>query len=43
MDPWGRPYLYTSPGEHGPYDLVSYGADGSPGGDNNDKDIVSWE
>jgi general secretion pathway protein G len=43
MDPWGRPYLYTSPGQHGPYDLVSYGADGASGGDNNDQDIVSWQ
>ena len=43
LDPWGRNYVYTSPGEHGPYDLVSYAADGSAGGDNNDRDIVSWE
>ncbi len=43
MDPWGKPYVYLSPGEHGPYDLLSYGADGAAGGDNNDKDIVSWE
>jgi len=40
QDPWGRPYVYTSPGEHGPYDLVSHGPDGSAGGDSN---IVSWQ
>src|SRR5215475_5226340 len=31
-DPWNHPYLYRSPGEHGPYDIVSYGADGQEGG-----------
>ncbi len=42
-DPWGRPYEYQSPGSHGDYDLLSYGADGSPGGDGENRDIVSWE
>ncbi len=42
-DPWGKPYLYKSPGEHGPYDIISYGADGVPGGEGNDRDVVSWE
>jgi general secretion pathway protein G len=42
-DPWGRDYVYRSPGEHGPYDLFSYGADGAPGGDGDGTDIVSWE
>lgn len=42
-DPWGRPYIYTSPGEHGEYDIVSYGRDGKPGGEGEDKDVVSWE
>jgi len=42
-DPWGKPYIYKSPGEHGPYDIVSYGADGVPGGEGNDRDVVSWE
>jgi general secretion pathway protein G len=42
-DPWGKPYVYRSPGEHGPYDLLSYGADGVPGGDGDDRDITSWE
>src|ERR1019366_3820420 len=35
-DPWGRPYLYKHPGDHGDEpDLVSLGADGTPGGDGN--------
>lgn len=43
-DPWGRPYFYRSPGEGGrPYDLLSYGADGAPGGDGDSRDIASWE
>jgi general secretion pathway protein G len=43
LDPWGRPYVYRSPGEHGPYDLLSYGADGAPGGEGDNRDITSWE
>ncbi len=42
-DPWGKPYTYQSPGTHGEYDLSSYGKDGSPGGDGEDKDVNSWE
>jgi general secretion pathway protein G len=42
-DPWGKPYNYQSPGTHGEYDLFSYGRDGSPGGEGEDKDITSWE
>jgi general secretion pathway protein G len=42
-DPWGKPYVYKSPGDHGVYDIVSYGADGAPGGDGNNRDITSWE
>ena len=41
-DPWGRPYLYRSPGQHGEYDLYSLGADGKEGGDGEDRDITSW-
>jgi len=41
-DPWGRDYLYRSPGEHGDYDLLSFGKDGKPGGDGEDADVVSW-
>jgi len=44
LDPWGRPYLYKYPGEHGDEpDLVSLGADGQPGGEGNNADIVSWK
>ncbi|MFQ5830308.1 MAG: type II secretion system major pseudopilin GspG [Candidatus Methylomirabilia bacterium] len=43
LDPWGQPYIYKSPGEHGDYDLISYGADGTLGGDGENEDIVSWE
>jgi general secretion pathway protein G len=43
LDPWGNPYVYRFPGEHGDYDLLSYGLDGQPGGEGNDMDIVSWE
>lgn len=43
VDPWGRPYIYQSPGEHGEYDLYSYGRDGRQGGEGEDKDIVNWE
>ena len=42
-DPWGREYIYRCPGEHGDYDLLSYGADGKPGGEGENADIVSWE
>ncbi len=43
LDPWNRPYVYKSPGDHGPYDILSYGADGVPGGDGDNRDITSWE
>ncbi|MFQ5442191.1 MAG: type II secretion system major pseudopilin GspG [Thermodesulfobacteriota bacterium] len=43
VDAWGRPYIYTSPGKHGDYDLVSLGADGTEGGEGKDIDIVSWK
>ncbi len=42
MDPWARDYEYQSPGENGPYDLYSYGMDGTEGGEGDNKDIVSW-
>lgn len=41
-DPWGNPYVYKSPGEHGDVDLLSYGRDGRPGGDGEDADITNW-
>ncbi len=43
LDPWGNPYIYVSPGLHGDYDLLSYGADGKEGGEGKDADITSWE
>jgi general secretion pathway protein G len=39
-DPWGRAYVYKSPGEHGDFDLLSYGKDGSPGGTEENADIL---
>jgi general secretion pathway protein G len=43
-DPWGHPYVYHFPGEHGDDpDIVCYGADGQPGGDGMNADIVSWK
>jgi general secretion pathway protein G len=43
LDPWNQEYKYTSPGEHGKFDIVSLGADGKEGGDGEDKDLNSWE
>lgn len=42
VDPWGNPYQYRIPGEHGEFDLYSLGADGSEGGEGEDADVVSW-
>lgn len=42
-DPWGRPFRYESPGQNGLYDLYSYGADGTPGGEGDEREIVSWD
>jgi general secretion pathway protein G len=42
-DGWGNDYLYVSPGDHGDYDLYSYGADGVKGGDGKNADINSWD
>ena len=41
-DPWGRPYVYRYPGEHGDVDLYSYGRDGQAGGKGEDADITNW-
>ena len=41
-DPWGNPYQYKSPGDHGDYDLWSNGADNSPGGEGEAVDVTSW-
>ena len=44
LDPWGRPYVYRSPGDVNPasYDLLTNGRDGAPGGEREDADVVSW-
>jgi len=45
LDPWDNPYVYIAPGEvnKNGYDLLSYGADGQPGGEGENADILSWE
>ena len=42
-DPWGRPYLYASPGQHGEADVWTYGADGKEGGEGINADIGNWD
>lgn len=42
-DPWGYDYIYLSPGGHGAFDIISYGADGTSGGEGVNKDINNWE
>ncbi len=41
-DPWGRPFLYKEPGEHGDFDLYTLGKDGRPGGTAENADITNW-
>jgi len=43
LDPWGNPYVYISPGLENEYDIISYGADGKPGGEGYDADITNWD
>ena len=42
-DPWGQPYQYQVPGEHGDFDIQSFGADRQRGGEKNNADINSWD
>ena len=42
-DPWKNDYVYLSPGLHGDYDLISYGNDGEPGGEDENADVNNWE
>ena len=42
-DPWGQPYQYLNPGIKGDVDVLSFGADGQPGGEGNNADIGSWQ
>jgi general secretion pathway protein G len=41
-DPWGHPYFYRSPGQHGEFDLFSYGADSKPANDNQKPEVANW-
>jgi general secretion pathway protein G len=41
-DPWNRPFIYKSPGDHGEYDLFTLGADGVPGGTGENQDVANW-
>ncbi len=42
-DPWGSAYVYKSPGDHGDFDITSYGKDKAEGGEGENKDIVNWK
>lgn len=42
LDPWGNPYVYRIPGEHGEFDLISYGKDGQLGGETEAADVTNW-
>jgi len=42
-DPWKNDFVYLSPGAHGDYDIISYGADGVPDGEDKNRDINNWE
>ena len=42
-DPWGNPYQYLNPGNNGEIDVYSFGADGRPGGEENNADIGNWD
>jgi len=43
LDPWNKPYIYKCPGDHGDYDLLTYGLDGAEGGEGENQDVVSWK
>ena len=40
-DPWGNLYQYNAPGELGPFEVICFGADGEPGGENENADLSS--
>jgi general secretion pathway protein G len=42
-DPWGNPYVYRMPGQHGSYDIISYGSDGTEGGGGAAADVTNWQ
>jgi general secretion pathway protein G len=43
LDPWGIAYIYKSPGDHGEFDIISYGKDKAEGGEGDNQDIVNWK
>lgn len=43
LDPWGRPFVYRSPGQNGPFDLITLGADGKEGGSGDNADIAAFK
>jgi general secretion pathway protein G len=43
LDPWGHPYVYHFPGQHGDYDLMALGSDAQEGGEGEATDIVNWK
>lgn len=42
IDPWGHPYHYKQPGQHGDFDLFTLGSDNQEGGDGEARDIGNW-
>ncbi len=42
-DPWGNDFVYLSPGLQGDFDILTYGADGAVGGEDENKDISNWD
>ena len=42
IDPWGKPYQFKAPGEHGEFDIFTLGSDGAPGGAGEAKDVGNW-
>lgn len=42
-DGWGNDFIYAAPGQHGEYDIISYGADGQPGGEKDNADLTNWD
>lgn len=42
-DPWGNPYQYANPGQHGTFDVYSFGADGRAGGEGDNADLGNWK
>jgi general secretion pathway protein G len=43
VDPWEQPYRYAQPGQHGEFDVFTYGADRQEGGDKINADIGNWD